>query len=210
MAHTLMAKSGDSDLWQAALRDVKPLRKRKPAAPPLIKPPPAAPVTVTTQPPAAAVAKPLAKQAPLLPISDLRAPGLDKASAERLKRGQYPIEARIDLHGMTQDDAHRTLGEFLARSARAGRRCVLVITGKGLRRLGDDAPGRGAGEIGILRNAVPRWLNEAPNRARILAFGAAQQRDGGGGALYVLLRRSRSREGDQAREGDKARDGDKR
>ncbi len=193
-----MAKSGDSELWQAALRDVKPLRRRRPpeaskpvtpkavASKPAVKPPAPAPAA----PPA--VPAPRAKLAPLLPITGLRAPGLDKASAERLKRGQYPIEARIDLHGMTQDDAHRTLGAFIARSARAGLRCVLVITGKGLRRLDDERPGgpdSGRGEVGILRNAAPRWLNEAPNRARILAFAAAQPRDGGGGALYVLLRR---------------------
>jgi DNA-nicking Smr family endonuclease len=192
-----MAKPGDSELWQAALRDVKPLRKRKPPAR-VVKapPPPPAPAPPPVAGPAAP-AKPRAALPPPLPITGLRAPGLDKASAERLKRGQYPIEARIDLHGMTQDDAHGTLGDFIAASARAGRRCVLVITGKGLRRLDDDRPGPDSrrGEIGILRNAVPRWLNEAPNRARILAFAAAQPRDGGGGALYVLLRRSRPHKG---------------
>jgi DNA-nicking Smr family endonuclease len=110
-----------------------------------------------------------------------------------LKRGRYAIEGRIDLHGMTQDRAHAALLGFVERSARQGLRCVLVITGKGLRRLDDEGSG---GEIGILRNAAPRWLNEAPNRARILAFTAAQPRHGGGGALYVLLRRhARSNDG---------------
>ncbi len=193
-----MAKAGDRDLWQAVLRDVKPLRKHRPAV--------AAeklPARDAAGPPAIAapaikpeVLKP-SRLKPLPPITGLRAPGLDKASAERLKRGHYPIEARIDLHGMTQDDAHRALGDFIARSVHCGLRCVLVITGKGLRRLAEDAAGGRVGEIGILRNAVPRWLNEAPNRARILAFGAAQQRDGGSGALYVLLRRRpRMREGE--------------
>jgi DNA-nicking Smr family endonuclease len=191
-----MAKSGDSELWQAALRDVKPLRRRRPqsAAKPAPKPPAPNAVTASVAPVAARPAKTSTKPASLLPLTGLRAPGLDKASSERLKRGQYPIEARIDLHGMTQDDAHRSLGDFIARSARAGLRCVLVITGKGLRRLDDEHPGSGR-EIGILRNAAPRWLNEAPNRARILAFAAAQPRHGGGGALYVLLRR-RARAGE--------------
>jgi DNA-nicking Smr family endonuclease len=202
MVHPVMAKSGDSELWKAALRDVKPLRRRRPAE--AAKPAPPPPLPNPVAPPAAAppAARPAAKSgarlAPLLPLTSLRAPGLDKASAERLKRGQYPIEARVDLHGMTQDDAHRALGDFIARSARAGLRCVLVITGKGLRRLDEEGPG-GAdsrrGEVGILRNAAPRWLNEAPNRARILAFAAAQPRDGGSGALYVLLRR-RARPGE--------------
>jgi DNA-nicking Smr family endonuclease len=195
-----MAK-GDSELWQAVLRDVKPLRRRQPAA--AAKPAPKPPIE---SPPAAAAPaprpahRPAAKLAPLLPLTGPRAPGLDKASAERLKRGQYSIEARIDLHGMTQDDAHRALGDFIARSARAGRRCVLIITGKGLRRIGDERAAGAVGEIGILRNAAPRWLNEAPNRARILAFAAAQPRDGGSGALYVLLRR-RARPG-EARPGE--------
>jgi DNA-nicking Smr family endonuclease len=194
-----MAKSVDFELWQAALRDVKPLRRRRPhsAAKPAAKPPlPGPSATPVAAPPAPVrpAARSDARPAPLLPITGLRAPGLDKASAERLKRGRYPIEARIDLHGMTQDDAHRTLGDFIARCARAGLRCVLVITGKGLRRPGDEGPGGGA--LGILRNAAPRWLNEAPSRARILAFAAAQPRDGGSGALYVLLRRrSRADEG---------------
>ena len=179
-----MAKAGDSDLWQAALRDVKPLRKRKPAAPIIMTPPRA---SRSIDAPAVPQAQPRAAPPPLAPITGHRAPGLDKASAERLKRGRYPIEARIDLHGMTQDDAHGMLGDFIAASARAGRRCVLVITGKGLRRLGDDSSADAG--IGVLRNAVPRWLNEASNRARILAFAEAQPCDGGGGALYVLLRR---------------------
>ncbi|HZS83098.1 MAG TPA: Smr/MutS family protein [Stellaceae bacterium] len=124
----------------------------------------------------------------LRPIAGARAPGLDKASAERLKRGRYPIEARLDLHGMTQDEAHRALIAFIAEAAAAGLRCVLVITGKGLRRLGEA---EAAGDSGILRQSVPRWLNEAPSRARILAFSAARPQHGGGGALYILLRRQR-------------------
>ncbi|HEX7970035.1 MAG TPA: Smr/MutS family protein, partial [Stellaceae bacterium] len=101
-------------------------------------------------------------------------------NAERLRRGELGIEARLDLHGMTQEEAHRALDDFLACAQHAGRRCVLVITGKG-----------GAGRGGILRSAVPRWLNEAPNRARLLAFAAAQPKHGGAGALYLLLRRRR-------------------
>jgi DNA-nicking Smr family endonuclease len=200
-----MAKSGDSELWRAALRDVKPLRRRRPAAAAKPPPPPAPVGPPPAAPPAAArpATKSPARPAALLPLTSLRAPGLDKASAERLKRGQYPIEARVDLHGMTQDDAHRALGDFIASSARAGLRCVLVITGKGLRRLDDERPGS---EIGILRNAAPRWLNEAPNRARILAFAAAQPRDGGSGALYILLRR-RARPGEGRPDGGRLGEG---
>ncbi|MGH6953750.1 MAG: Smr/MutS family protein, partial [Alphaproteobacteria bacterium] len=110
--------------------------------------------------------------------------GLDKRTAERLRRGQLPIEATVDLHGMTQAEAHGALGAFLARCHAHGRRSVLVITGKGAR------SERGEG---VLRATVPRWLNAPENRARVLAFATAQPKDGGAGALYVLLRRVRDR-----------------
>ena len=102
----------------------------------------------------------------------------------RLRRGLLPVEGRIDLHGMTQDQAHGALDRYLAASGAAGRRCVLVITGKGY---------RPDGSTGVLRAAVPRWLNQMPNRERVLAFCHATPADGGEGALYVLLRRQRHR-----------------
>jgi DNA-nicking Smr family endonuclease len=117
----------------------------------------------------------------LPPLAPDAAPGLDRRTAERLRGGALPIEARLDLHGMTQAEAHRALDTFLARAVEAEKRCVLVITGKGGRMAGD----------GVLRAAVPRWLNEAPNRARLLAFAPAQPQHGGAGALYLLLRRRR-------------------
>jgi len=98
----------------------------------------------------------------------------------RLKRGQLVIEARLDLHGMTQSEAHERMRRFLETSRDSGYRTVLVITGKGLRR---------DGQIGILRSAVPRWLNQPPLRHWIKAFDHAAPRDGGEGALYILLRR---------------------
>ena len=104
--------------------------------------------------------------------------GLDRASAERLRRGRYPIEARLDLHGMTQAEAHRALHGFVAGSRAIGRRVVLVITGHG----------RISG--GVLKAAVPRWLNEPELRRHVLAITPAQPRDGGAGALYLLLRKA--------------------
>jgi DNA-nicking Smr family endonuclease len=171
----------ESELWRAAMRDAKPLRRRKGAAkpspaqagapPPPVKAPAARPAVVAPSRP------------PLAP-PDLvpgRIAGVDKRLAERLKRGQLPIEATLDLHGLTQEDAHRRLDGFLAAASAAGRRCVLVITGKGVWR---EA-------AGVLRESVPRWLNEAPNRGRVLALASAQPRHGGSGALYVLLKRRR-------------------
>lgn len=108
-------------------------------------------------------------------------PGLDSATQRRLARGELPIEGRIDLHGMTLAEAHPALRQFLARAQGAGKRCIIVITGKG------------RGGEGAIRRAVPRWLDEAPNRALVLAHAPARPRDGGEGALYLLLRRRRER-----------------
>jgi DNA-nicking Smr family endonuclease len=149
----------ESALWRTAMRAVHP---RRPA--------PSAPLEQKENPPA-----PVA--APVEP----RGTGLDRRSAQRLKRGQMAIEARLDLHGLTQDEAHRALHRFIARMHEEGRRAVLIITGKGAR----DGVG------GVLRQGVPRWLAEPACRASILAVEEAQSRHGGGGALYVLLRRRR-------------------
>ncbi|TQV79980.1 hypothetical protein FKG95_14240 [Denitrobaculum tricleocarpae] len=107
--------------------------------------------------------------------------GLDRRNAERLKRGKMAIEATLDLHGMSQAQAHGALNRFIQRSEAAGLRCVLVITGKGIAKESG----------GVLRNQVPNWLNEPGNRERIIAFNYAQQSHGGTGALYVLLKRRR-------------------
>jgi DNA-nicking Smr family endonuclease len=106
--------------------------------------------------------------------------GIDRRQALRLKRGQLPIEARLDLHGMTQAEAHRALAAFVARGHAAGKRVLLIVTGKGTRE-----------GSGVLRAAVPRWLAEPALRPLVLTSEPAVPRDGGDGALYLLLRRSR-------------------
>ncbi len=116
------------------------------------------------------------------PLRHGAAPGLDRRTQMRLKRGQVEIEARIDLHGLGREEAHRALDGFIEASCAAGRRAVLVITGKGAR----------TGErVGVLREAVPKWLNERPFRARVKAFSHAARHHGGEGALYVLLKKKR-------------------
>lgn len=118
-----------------------------------------------------------------LPVAVKRAPpnpGLDRRTAERLRRGDIPIERRLDLHGMTQADAHAALDHFVRRAWMDGKRMLLVITGKGA-----------AGTGGVLRNGIPRWLAAGENAVRVLRIESAQARHGGGGAYYVLLRRRR-------------------
>jgi len=118
-------------------------------------------------------------------------PGLDRRTSERLRKGQQPIEARLDLHGMKQTEAHAALYAFVTREARLGKRCLLIITGKGSRDRSPDSvmPERS----GVLRNLVPRWLRDPSLKGLVLAVQPALPRHGGGGALYVLLRRQRGK-----------------
>ncbi|MBF0251549.1 MAG: Smr/MutS family protein [Alphaproteobacteria bacterium] len=151
------------------------------------------PTSMQTKPDASAPARPRPRgfvnhlrdttaPPPVLPeLTHDAQPGLDKATAKRMKRGQVSIAARLDLHGLTQSEAHRALDAFIEASWRAGRREVLVITGKGTRT---------DGAIGVLRREVPRWLNEQPNRSRVVAFSHAAPKDGGEGALYIRLKKS--------------------
>ena len=110
-----------------------------------------------------------------------RSGDVDGRTLDRLKRGQIRPEARLDLHGLTQENAHRELVSFIVEAQASGKRSVIVITGRG--RLSEGG--------GVLRNQTPNWLNAPALRARIIAFATAQPRDGGTGALYVLLRRAR-------------------
>lgn len=100
---------------------------------------------------------------------------------DKLRKGRMRPEGHLDLHGMTADRALSALNGFLADAQGSGKRCVLVITGKGSMKEGG----------GVIRRELPSWLNAAGNRARVLGFAGAQPADGGGGAFYVLLKRRR-------------------
>lgn len=105
--------------------------------------------------------------------------GMDRRTADRFRRGRMEIQGRIDLHGMSQAEAHAALTGFIRASSVQGKRCVIVITGKGVR-----------GE-GVLRRAVPHWLGDPALRPLIVSYTHAQPQHGGNGAYYVLLRRRR-------------------
>ncbi len=184
----------DADLLAFAMKDVEPLPGRE-IKKNLDHKPPQEKTAIKRSPNAHLRAAPPVKNSDQPTLSHGDTPGLDKRSAQRLKRGQMQIEARLDLHGHRQDEAHRALNGFIAGAAKAGKRCVLVITGKGIR-LDENSrggvPGENQRQVGVLREMVPRWLNEEPNRSRILSFNHATQADGGTGALYVLLKRRRA------------------
>ncbi len=187
MADERRPSAADSDLWRAVTADVKPI-VRKPA-PPAGKEP--AKPEPGGKPAAREKTRPVARPRPAAPppgpdrpaLGHGTAPGVDRRTLERLRRGRMEIEAELDLHGHTQNTAHRALSAFIEGHAGAGRRCVIVVTGKGATREGG----------GVLKSAVPGWLNEPELRAHVLAFCHARPNDGGEGALYVLLRRKRPR-----------------
>ncbi|MFP6742815.1 MAG: Smr/MutS family protein [Alphaproteobacteria bacterium] len=185
MAKKPPAPDDDDRLWQAVTGGVEPLksnRKRPPAARPPATPAakPIAKVEQTRPAPLKATAPP-PRPVALPPLDKARPTGIDKRTAERLKRGKLGVEARLDLHGLTQAEAHRRLDHFLAEAYDSGVRTAIIITGKG--RISQDG--------GILRQMVPRWLNQPPNRGRVVAISEAQPKDGGTGALYVRVKKKR-------------------
>jgi DNA-nicking Smr family endonuclease len=115
---------------------------------------------------------------------------IDSATARRFSRGAMTIDATLDLHGMGAEAAYMALRRFIVAEQARGSRCLLVITGKGgggpKPWIDMQAEGRG-----ILRRAVPHWLNESDLRGRVLAMQAAKGHHGGAGAYYLLLKRVR-------------------
>jgi DNA-nicking Smr family endonuclease len=171
-------------LWNTVTRAIKPLLRRPREAADEIA---SAVETVPAKPSRAAASKPVLPAAPAPRRSG--PPPLapfGRRMKQKLGRGTEPIDARIDLHGMTQADAHAALAHFLRRAQRDGARVVLVITGKGVR------PGTDPhAERGVLKRQVPHWLESAELRSFVVGFESAGIGHGGAGALYVRVRRGR-------------------
>lgn len=116
--------------------------------------------------------------------------GVNGGTEERLRKGQLEPDAKIDLHGMTEAVAHPALLRFLDGARARGFRLILVVTGKGNPRRDEDAAWMRAPH-GVLKQMVPRWLNEPDAAALIASIRPAHVRHGGDGALYVYLKRPR-------------------
>lgn len=117
----------------------------------------------------------------------------DRRSVRRIRSGRIEIEARLDLHGMRQNEAHAALRSFLGGCQARGLRWVLVITGKGSASRDDDGsrPLYESEERGVLRRSVPRWLSEPDLRPLVVSYTTAALHHGGEGALYIQLRARR-------------------
>jgi DNA-nicking Smr family endonuclease len=176
----------DAELWARVAKSARPLKKGV-AAPNVASPKPRARPAVKSAAPAVKSApKPKPKPAPTL-----REAPLDRQTGRRLERGHVAVEARLDLHGMRQKEAHAALQRFLKSAQGKGHRHVLVITGKGAEpdaRLSFYAEdGRG-----VLRQAVPQWLASPELAPLIVSYAEAPRRLGGEGAIYVRVRKARS------------------
>ena len=176
-------------LWSAVTRTMKPLRADAPAedeadAAPAVKEPPKFTKPRSKVRPAAqetVVAPSPPKPAPI-------APPLSRRAKRNVARGRHEIDARLDLHGLTQSEAHHALLRFLRTASSRDARLVLVITGKGRAGASDDA-GR---ERGVLRRQVPQWLSLPEFRDYVVGFEDAHAAHGGEGALYIRVRRAKT------------------
>jgi len=98
----------------------------------------------------------------------------------RLRHGEYAVQGHLDLHGMLKDEAKAAVERFLRDARTAGKRCVLLVHGRGL---------HSKDQLPVLKEALKRWLGTARFGKHVLAFATARPQDGGAGALYVLLRK---------------------
>ncbi len=166
-------------LWTAVTKSIAPLREipatnmddvAEKAAPPR-------PVKRTTKP--GPIAHPVPEKKSPPPLTPL-----GRRMKQRVARGKDEIDGRLDLHGLTQSEAHAALLRFLRAASSRGARLVLVITGKGAR--------AAEGERGVLKRQVPQWLGLPEFRALVIGFENAHIAHGGEGALYVRVRRARA------------------
>lgn len=189
--------SEDEALWRAVTETITPIERRVAPAPAKAKP--ASEPAAASSPHLAKPKTPAPKPAPAPPpkIAPAKPPAapFEAKRAKRLRRGHLDIEARLDLHGMRQAEAHRALRGFILSAQARGLRHVKVITGKGRSSDPDDRPFdlHGPDRPGILKRLVPAWLGEPDLAAVVVSFTGAGRQHGGEGAIYVHLRRSRPR-----------------
>jgi DNA-nicking Smr family endonuclease len=164
-------------LWSGLARSIKPLGRTKTSTKQTASAAGEAPAAPLPAPVPHAATRPVAAPA----MQSLPLAPFDRRLKQRVARGRDAIDARVDLHGMTQREAHAALLRFLRRAQADGAKIALVITGKG----------GGAGERGVLKRQVPLWLELPEFRPFVVGFEDAHVSHGGQGALYLRLRRAR-------------------
>ncbi len=166
----------ERDLWNVVTKKIEPLRARRSDSAGDQPEPKAKSITAPKQR-ASKVVEPARPASPPLE-------SLGRRMKQRVVRGREAIDARLDLHGMTQSEAHAALLHFLRNASTRQKKLVLVVTGKGAR-------GGNERERGVLRRQVPHWLALPEFRAFVIGFETAHVAHGGEGALYVRVRRVR-------------------
>jgi DNA-nicking Smr family endonuclease len=163
-------------LWKGFVRAIKPLQRDQSVG--------ASSDAGSDAPPAKAAPEELPPQSPQ-PIKPPPLAPFDRRLRQRVACGRETIDARIDLHGMTQSEAHAELLRFLRRAQESDVRLALVVTGKGVGKFAREAQN----ERGVLRRNVPMWLSLPEFRRFVVSFEEAHPSHGGQGALYLRMRR---------------------
>ncbi len=176
----------EDELWAEATLGVRPVNPGAGRAPPPAPPPASGAVWDPELEAVDALRALISGDAPF-DISDSdefiegRVTGIDPGVVAKLRRGDFAVQGHLDLHGMTREEAKAAVDDFLRRSRQAGKRCVLLVHGRGI---------HSRDQLPVLKDALRTWL--ATNRfgRHVLAFATARPVDGGAGAIYVLLRRA--------------------
>lgn len=176
----------EDDLWSLAVDGAHPLPDRSARIRPGPKPLSLAPAHLDPDLEAYDELRSLVTGEVAFDISDTdefiegHAHGLDTQVVRKLRRGEFAVQAHLDLHGLLKEAAKAELEAFVTRSRHAGKRCVLVVHGRGL---------HSKDQVPVLKDALKRWMGQARFAQHVLAFATARPHDGGAGAVYVLLKK---------------------
>jgi DNA-nicking Smr family endonuclease len=170
-------------LWTGFVRSITPLQRSPETATPSAGADAGETASASVRQTARPDGSPVKKAPPLAPLG--------RRLKQRVARGREPIDARLDLHGFTQEEAHAALLRFLRRAQADGAKIALVVTGKGTGKVPDMRAHSAVTERGVLRRQVPMWLSLPEFRPFVVGFEDAHVGHGGKGALYVRLRRIR-------------------
>jgi len=176
----------DEDLWQMAIDGAAPLEDRQERIRPGPRPQARVPAQLDPEIVAYEELRALVRGEAPFDLSDSdefiegSVHGLDPRVVRRLRKGEFAVQGHVDLHGMTREEAKAALEAYVLRARHAGKRCVLVVHGRGL---------HSKDQVPVLKDALKRWMATARFSEHVLAFATARPHDGGAGAVYLLLRR---------------------
>jgi len=177
----------EDELWSVAVDGARPLPDRSGRIKPDPQPLSVAPLPLDPDLVAYDELRALVTGEVAFDISDTdefiegHAHGLDGQVVRKLRRGEFAVQAHLDLHGLLKDEAKAELESLLTRSRHDGKRCVLVVHGRGL---------HSKDQVPVLKEALKKWMGLARFARHVLAFASARPHDGGTGAIYVLLRKA--------------------